>query len=450
MTGSAGGATRGSTTVVPPAVHEGHVDSNIYRDPEVFALEMERIFHRWWVYVGHTSEVPNPGDYCLKTIGMQPVIMTQSADGAVRLLLNRCRHRASMVCQLPRGNSSVFRCQYHGWTYENDGRLIGVPRPDGYGPAFDKSKYGLDQVPRIGVHRGFVFASLATDGIPFEDYIGPAAPYIDAFCDASPLGEIYLGAGVQKTAFNANWKFIGGDGYHAAFTHRSVRELLDARQDSGASAQDAPNGGEGERARAVASTFLDRARSNAVALGRGHVRLHDDNKHDAGITSLLSEAHVEPADEAAYKAAMQERYGDRYTDVIAESDPHIEVWPNLQLTSLHVRTVRPRAADRTEVDMAPALLRGVPHGINSARVRSHEWFFGPGSFGSPDDSEIFERIQRGMDATYRPQILMSRGLHREVQSDQGWTLGNRSDETTQRGQLSEWSAVMSGTGTAGD
>lgn len=426
-----------------PLIKDGHVDSAIYRDPAVFELEIERIFHRWWVYVGHTSEVGQPGDYCVKTIGRQPVIMTHGDDGIVRLLFNRCRHRASTVCQLPQGNSSVFRCQYHGWTYENNGRLIGVPRADGYGPDFDKSKYGLDEVPRIGIHRGFIFASLSPTGIPFDEYIGPAAPFIDAFCDASPQGEIYLGAGVQRTAFNANWKFIGGDGYHGAFTHRSVRELLDAR--SMADKGDDPGASEStEQPGQVASTFLDRSRSNAVALGHGHVRLHDDNKHDAGITSIMSEAHVDPADEAAYKATMLARYGDEYEDKIAHSDPHIEVWPNLQLTSLHVRTVHPRAADRTEVDMAPALLRGVPEGINAARVRSHEWFFGPGSFGSPDDSEIFERIQRGLDATARGEILLGRGLHRETTSAEGWLLGNRSDETTQRGQLAEWAAVMQG------
>lgn len=428
-----------AVTVVPQGVVGGHVSGDIYRDPAVFELEMERIFHRWWVYTGHSSEVPNPGDYCLKTIGRQPVIMTRGADGEIRLLLNRCRHRGSTVCQLPRGNASVFRCQYHGWTYENDGTLIGVPRPDGYGPDFDKAAYGLRRVPRIGVHRGFVFASMSPTGMSFEEYIGPAAPFIDAFCDASPVGEVYLGAGVQRTAFNANWKFIGGDGYHGAFTHRSVRELLDARTKP---VQEEDAGDGKGAASTVASTFLDRSRSHAVALGRGHVRLHDDNKHDAGITSILSEAHVDAADEEVYSAAMRESYGDAHKDKIAEADPHIEIWPNLQLTSLHVRTIRPRAADRTEVDMAPALLRGVPEGINAARVRSHEWFFGPGSFGSPDDTEIFERIQRGLDATDAPPLLLSRGLHRETRSEQGWLLGNRSDETTQRGQLAEWVAVM--------
>ena len=94
--------------------------------------------------------------------------------------------------------------------------------------------------------------------------------------------------------------------------------------------------------------------------------------------------------------------------------------------------------------MAPALLRGVSDGVNLARIRLHEWFFGPASFGSPDDSEIFERIQHGIEATYRPEIYLARGLEREQITEDGVLLGNRSDETTQRGQLAEWAAVMYG------
>jgi phenylpropionate dioxygenase-like ring-hydroxylating dioxygenase large terminal subunit len=129
-------------------------------------------------------------------------------------MLKRCRHRGNTVCEEERGNSHFFRCQYHGWTYANTGDLIGVPIPSGYGPEFDKRDYGLARVARVGIHRGFVFASLAVDGMPLDEYLGPAREMIDMFCDLSPVGEVELRAGTHKSAFRGNWKFVGMDGYH--------------------------------------------------------------------------------------------------------------------------------------------------------------------------------------------------------------------------------------------
>ena len=104
-------------------VQEDRVHSRVYTDPQIFEDEMERIFHRGWVFVGHASEIPEPGDYRLAWVGRYPIIMVRGEDGEVRLLSNRCRHRANTVCQLERGNTRFFRCDYHGWMYRNDGQL---------------------------------------------------------------------------------------------------------------------------------------------------------------------------------------------------------------------------------------------------------------------------------------------------------------------------------------
>ena len=109
------------------------VHGSLYTDPRVFADELARIWYWTWVYVGHESEVAEPGDYVRKTLGLQDVIMTRGADGEVRLLLNRCAHRANLVCEAERGHAKSFRCPYHGWTYRNTGELIGFPFNQGYG-----------------------------------------------------------------------------------------------------------------------------------------------------------------------------------------------------------------------------------------------------------------------------------------------------------------------------
>src|SRR6185369_1857604 len=80
-------------------VKEDRVHISLYTAPEIFTDEMDKIFHRGWVYVGHQGEVPNPGDFRLKRIGLQPVIMVRDQRGVVQLLLNRCRHRGATVCQ---------------------------------------------------------------------------------------------------------------------------------------------------------------------------------------------------------------------------------------------------------------------------------------------------------------------------------------------------------------
>src|SRR5579885_993247 len=171
-------------------VRRDRIDSRLYTDPEVFEAELERIFHRGWVFVGHRSEIPNPGDFRLKRIGRQPVIMVRDQAGSVRLLLNRCRHRGAMVCHLEQGSAKSFRCAYHGWTYKLEGTLAGVTYPEGYATSLRREEYGLVRVPRMAEYRGFIFGSLSPAGAPLEKYLGRAREQIDLFVGLSEAGEI--------------------------------------------------------------------------------------------------------------------------------------------------------------------------------------------------------------------------------------------------------------------
>ncbi|MDC0033685.1 Rieske 2Fe-2S domain-containing protein, partial [Alphaproteobacteria bacterium] len=79
-------------------VQDGRVHRSVYTDPAIFALEMDRIFGQAWVYVGHDSQVPKPGDFITLTIGSQPVVMARHTDGKVYVIYNRCGHRGAKVC----------------------------------------------------------------------------------------------------------------------------------------------------------------------------------------------------------------------------------------------------------------------------------------------------------------------------------------------------------------
>lgn len=106
------------------------VASDLYTDPALFDLEMERIFERTWVWVAHESQVRNAGDYLMAHVGRHPVIVTRDRKGGINVLVNRCRHRGASLCETPRGNANGFTCPYHAWSYGLDGTLRGVPYPD--------------------------------------------------------------------------------------------------------------------------------------------------------------------------------------------------------------------------------------------------------------------------------------------------------------------------------
>src|ERR1700691_6202170 len=118
-------------------IRPGRVHRSLYTDPEIFALELERIFGRAWIYVGHESQVPNAGDFWQTRIGLKPMLLVRQGDGSVRVLHNQCAHRGAMVVAAESGQAQEFRCCYHGWTYGTDGRLKFAPLLNGYPGTFD-------------------------------------------------------------------------------------------------------------------------------------------------------------------------------------------------------------------------------------------------------------------------------------------------------------------------
>ncbi|MBI3690553.1 MAG: Rieske 2Fe-2S domain-containing protein, partial [Mycolicibacterium aromaticivorans] len=215
---AAGTAGRYDRLIRPDRVH-----GSMYTDPTIFADELNKIWYRSWVFVGHESEVARPGDYVRKKLGLQDVIMTRDRDGQVHLLLNRCSHRGNQVCDDAKGNSSTFRCPFHGWTFRNTGELIGFPFFKGYGQR--QLDMPMGRVPRIDSHRGFVFGSFAAEGPTLLEHLGAAAGEIDRLCGLSPEGTVELNAGWLQHQTRANWKLVvenETDGYHPQFVHGAI------------------------------------------------------------------------------------------------------------------------------------------------------------------------------------------------------------------------------------
>jgi len=413
-------------------VKDDRVHGRVYTDPAIFEEELDKVFSRGWVYIGHASEIPNPGDFRVTDIGRQSVIMVRDDERQVRLLMNRCAHRANAVCQVERGNAKMFRCAYHGWTYRNNGELASVTYQDRYGSSFHKEEYGLRKVPRIGTYRGFVFGSLSPVGIALEQHLGARVrEQLDLFIDLSPEGELDVTTGVHKYGYHANWKFQienGMDGYHPNIVHQSFFENV-------------------RRRTGVNLTDLGNSQSPAQTrdLGNGHVMI-DFRRYNEARAGRMSAIMVTSESGQAYRDALIARYGEERTkELLTARGTHLLVFPNLILIGVQIRVIRPVQVDETEVFLYPAFLKGAPHQLNVARLRGHEAFYGPAGGGATDDLEMFERNQIGLSARVDPWLLLSRGTEQQYQNTDGTIVGQMTDEVTQRGIWRHWKKVMSQT-----
>lgn len=201
----------------------GMVPAKIFNDPGVYELEVERLFSKTWNFLAHESEIPKPGDYVVREIADNSILVARDENGKVQVHLNMCRHRGNQMCKSDLGNASHFRCSYHGWVYKNSGDLVAVPyHKQGFGDQLDKKQWGLVQV-RTEIYEGLVFGSLKPDIEPLEEFLGGFQFYLDYYLKSGVDGvEVYGPPDVWES--KCDWKLIAengsGDGYHTPVTHQ--------------------------------------------------------------------------------------------------------------------------------------------------------------------------------------------------------------------------------------
>jgi len=418
-------------TIDPPVdfaelVREAQVHGSVYRDPDIFRQELENIWYKVWVYIGHESEVPNPGDFVRRQIGLQPVIMVRGNDDVVRVFYNRCRHRGNMLCLADKGTTKKFVCSYHAWSYANTGEMLEPTFDEGYDYDLPKEDFALTPVARQESYRGLVFASVAEEGQTLTEHLGAVTEFLDLFIDLSPDGEIALDAGVQKVRYKGNWKYMPensmeGD-YHGPFIHKIAFELFARR--SGLS---------------VSSLHEEEVPDVIRSLPGGHMV---EDYRGAPLTPSTREPS--PA-RKEYAAQIKAKHGEeKGTQMLGTMAPLLYVFPNLIYIMTHLRVVQPVSAGETHTYYYPVRLEGAPDEINEARLRDHEFMFGAAGFVSPDDVEIMERNQIGMQATGDDWLFIGRGLHRERDMPDGGRSGFTMDETHLRGFWRHYVQLMNG------
>ncbi len=173
-----------------------------YTSPEIYAVEQERIFAERWVCEGRAAEVSNPGDYVLRTIAGESVIVVRGRDGALRSFYNVCRHRGTRLCEEPRGRfSETIQCPYHAWTYTIDGQLIGAPHMDEVA-GFEKRDYPLHPVA-LETWEGFAFLKLLREPEPLLQTFAPLVGRFSRF----NLPNLRSARRIDYDVL-ANWKLI--------------------------------------------------------------------------------------------------------------------------------------------------------------------------------------------------------------------------------------------------
>jgi len=208
-------------------IGQGLIPAAMFHDQEIFELEKQRIFSRCWILLAHESEIPEVGDYVVREIADNSIIVVRDENGDIRAHLNVCRHRGAQVCRSEMGNTSHFRCPYHGWVFQNTGKLIGVPRMrDLYGEQFDTSAWGLVSV-RVETYAGLIFGNLDPHAEPLLEYMGGFEWYLDYYLKVSGEMEVY--GPPEKFVVDADWKIASengcGDGYHTPSAHAFAFEL---------------------------------------------------------------------------------------------------------------------------------------------------------------------------------------------------------------------------------
>jgi phenylpropionate dioxygenase-like ring-hydroxylating dioxygenase large terminal subunit len=204
------------------------VSARVLSDPEIYRLELERIFSRSWIVLGHESEIPNAGDFVTRKLGDDPVILSRRHDGGIDCVLNVCSHRSATVCREEAGNASALRCIYHGWIFNLDGSFRGAPfKTEMYPDGVDAERLALRKA-RVGVCAGIIFANWDDSAPSLDEFMGDYKLYLNMIFGLATAGMEVLGP-PQRFVMNANWKTASeqsaGDAYHAGQLHRCIAAL---------------------------------------------------------------------------------------------------------------------------------------------------------------------------------------------------------------------------------
>jgi len=354
---------------------------DIFTDPEVFELEIKHIWEGNWIYLAHESQIPNNNDYLTGYIGRQPIFMARNRTGELNAFVNACSHRGAMLCRHKRGNKSTYTCPFHGWTFNNSGKLLKVKDPEGagYPEQFNKNgSHDLTKVARFESYRGFLFGSLNPNVTSLKEFLGEAAKIIDMIVDQSPEGLEVL-RGSSSYIYDGNWKLQtenGADGYHVSAVHWNYAATTNRRKEAAVE----------DTVRAMDAGSWAKQGGGFYSFENGHL--------------LLWTKWSNPEDRPLFEKRDEliRQFGQARADWMIGRSRNLCLYPNVYLMdqfSSQIRMYRPIAVDKTEVTIYCIAPKGESAEARARRIRQYEDFFNASGMATPDDLEEFRSCQIG-------------------------------------------------------
>ena len=428
----------GNAEALRALVREQEVHRDVYVSEEVFQLEMEHMFPNSWVYVGHDSQVPNPGDYYGTTIGTQPVLLVRHTDGKVHVLHNRCPHKGTRITSETCGNTGkFFRCPYHAWSFKTDGSLLAIPLKKGYeNTGFEQSQAatGMAPVRHVRNYRGFVFAKINDGGLDFEEFFGESLSSFDNMVDRSPVGQLKVAGGVLRYMHNCNWKMLvenQTDTCHPMVAHESsagtVVEVW----------KKAPPGTKKPMAVEIIAPFM----SPYEFFENMGIRIWD-NGH--GHTGVHHSIHSDYSAVPGYFDKMTAAYGEARAKAILDENRHNTVYfPNIMIKGpiQLLRQFKPIAANKTLVESWTFQLVDAPDMLLERTLMYNRLINAPTSIVGHDDLEMYERAQEGLHSNGNEWVNLQR-LYSPDEAGQTNVAVNGTSEWPMRHQFRAWTKFM--------
>jgi phenylpropionate dioxygenase-like ring-hydroxylating dioxygenase large terminal subunit len=356
------------------------VSREVYFSDDIFEVERANIFQRCWLYVGHESQVPAPGDYITSWMGEEPVILVRGTDHALQVLVNSCSHRGTRICRAHAGTATSFTCPYHGWQFGTDGDLRGVPHLSAYGGTLDKSAWGLHRAASVDSVFGLVFATFDPEAAPLASFLGgDLVGYLETVFQRDDAGIRVLG-GMHRWKLDCNWKVPvenhAPDMIHVDPSHRSAFAALGTDEFTLTGSQ--------------------------ITTAEGHMFAARYLEADAGVDERLPGHGMANFPAAgpflrSRQPAAERRLGpvrSRLAPIAATVFPNLSVVP----TNFTIRINHPRGPGVTEMwswCFAPAdASDDVVHDI----LTVYETMLGPAGFLEAEDGENWTSMSRGAQA----------------------------------------------------
>ena len=428
-------------------IKEDSIHHSVYSDPILFEMEMDRIFSKTWLMLGHESQIPKPGDFITTDMARQSVIVSRAENGEIFALYNRCTHRGALLTIESKGHSPLFTCPYHGWTFKASGELHFVPKPAGYGENSQKkfAQLGLAKVPRVSLYRGFIFACQSSDVESLDSFLGPMKSSFDDLVDRSPDGDIEIDGGVFKHAYDGNWKLVLEnhlDGVHPNYVH--ISSVMAARNQT----KDEPvSPSTGKYSDIAVRQMLQNGAPDPVwedlgmwTTDKGHGYMgdyHNDSRLVVGMNH---------PDFKNYKDKLIARVGPVEADrILAVTRWNSIIYPNVSFMSQfrQLRIVHPISVNRTVVYTYNVRLKGAPESMFRDTVAFSNVVNGTASWVLTDDLEVYGRVQKGLEMGNPQWIDIGRGLGTDIEDGENVLRGGTgTSEVFIRRQFSAWLKYM--------